>query len=445
MEFQSSVNEVDEVTREVVVSIGASELSRTVSERLAKLQRTVSIKGFRAGKAPLALVTKLHAEGEKDRAINTLINETLSSVIRDSNLKTCGEPNVTVQSKGDGETNLEYTAQVFLYPTIEIDLDTPFEIEIEQIPSVDEAVEEAIKGFLRRHVVFQPISDSRDVLQHGDGVVISVRPKVDSAVETAENQTEEKAQQSVAEETFIYGNKEIPEDLENQFAGKRVGEIFELETKASEENSDAEPKKNTEPKKLIVEIKKITQPVFPELTDEWVRQLNEGIESVEELKNGFRERSVFLRDKASGNSIDAKLLEQINARASFKIPEFMIYDTIASSHFKKGVDHYWVSVKQMVQGLPEDLRNQTVADAHRRVKNSLILSEISRILEVELTEEAFKEYVSRSLEEFKFGIRTFNQQESERFSNPEQMKIEARSSLIFEKLRLKANVREVAA
>ena len=140
MEFQSSVNEVDEVTREVVVSIGASELSRTVGERLAKLQRTVNIKGFRPGKAPLSLVTKLHAESEKDRAVNALIKESLTSVIRDSNLVTCGDPNVTLKSRGEGDSNLEYTAQVFLYPKIEIDLDMPFDVEIPQMPSVDEAV-----------------------------------------------------------------------------------------------------------------------------------------------------------------------------------------------------------------------------------------------------------------------------------------------------------------
>ena len=430
MEFQSSVNEVDEVTREVVVSIGASELSRTVGERLVKLQRTVSIKGFRPGKAPLSLVTKLHAESEKDRAVNALINESLRTVIRDSKLVTCGDPNVTLKSRGEGDSNLEYIAQVFLYPKIEIDLDTPFEVEIPQILSVDGAVQEAVDGFLRQRVEFRPLADSRDVVQPGDGVTIVAKPKPGSDGATEGESVPE------TEETFIFGKKEIPEDIEEQFAGRKVGEIFELKIKGPQETPEAEPTV------LVAEIRRISQPVFPELTDEWIKGLGEGVETVEEFKGGFRQRSAFLRTRAIDNAVDGRILEQLELRASFKIPEFMIYDTIAASHLK-GKDNYWVSVKEMVHRLPEETRDQVVADATRRVRNSLLLSEIGRLLEVEVNDELFQEYVSRCLEEFKFGVRQFNQQESERFSNPERMRMEARSALVFEKLRTKANVREV--
>lgn len=433
MEFQSSVNEVDEVTREVVVSIGASELSRTVGERLVKLQRTVSIKGFRPGKAPLALVKKLHAESEKDRAINALINESLSSVIKDSNLITCGNPNVTLKSRGDGDTNLEYTAQVFLYPKIEIDLDTAFEVEIEKIPSVEEAVEESIHKFLRKHVEFQPYDESHGTVQAGDGVTIVVKPKSEN-VEGAGS--EEKVQGT--EETFIFGKEEIPQDIEEQFAGRKAGETFELNIKGSNENPDAEPKV------LIAEIRNISKPVFPELTDEWVKGLGEGVQTVAELKDQFREGSAFIRARACESAIDNKIIEQLEARASFKVPEFMIYDSIAVSYLQ-GKDHYWVSVKEMVQGLPEVTRDQLIADATQRVRNSLLFSEIARRLEVEMNDLLFQEYVSRCLQEFKFGLRQFNQQESERFSNPDRMKMEARTALTFEKLRAKANVQEVAS
>jgi trigger factor len=433
MEFQSSVNEVDEVTREVVVSIGASELSRTVGESLAKLQRTVRIKGFRPGKAPLALVRKLHAKSETDRVINSLINESLTSVIRDSNLVTCGNPNVTLKSRGDGDSNLEYTAQVFLYPKIEIDLDTPFEVEIGQVPSVEEALEEALKGFMRQRVEFVPLADSRDVVQSGDGVTIVVKPKPE--MEEGVAGTEKSVQET--EETFIFGKREIPEDIEEQFAGRKVGETFELKIKGSEENPEVQPKA------LVAEIRKISQPVFPELTDEWVKGLGEGVETVEKLKEEFRERSAFLRARANENEIDRRILDQLESRASFKIPEFMIYDAIAAAHLK-GKDHYWVSVKEMVHGLPETTRDQVVSDANRRVRNSLLLSEIGRLLEAEIDDEFFNEYVSRCINEFKFGIRHFNQEESERFSNNERMRREARSALIFEKLRARANVREVA-
>jgi len=432
MEFQSSVNEVDEVTREVVVSICASELSRTVGERLAKLQRTVSIKGFRPGKAPLALVKKLHAESEKDRAINALINESLSSVIKDSNLVTCGNPNVTLRSKGEGDSNIEYTAQVFLYPKIEIDLETSFEVEIEEIPSVEQAVNESIEKFLRKHVEFQPLAESRDTAQSGDALTIVVRPKPETE-EVAGN--EEHVQGN--EETFIFGKKEVPQDIEDQFAGKKVGEPFELKIKGSNENPDVEQKV------LIAEIKQISTPVYPELTDEWVKGLGEGLQSVEELKEQFREGSAFVRARAFESAIDNKILEQLEARAPFKIPEFMIYDSIAASYLK-GKDNYWVSVKEMVQGLPEETRDQVISDATRRVRNSLLLSEIARMLEVEINDQSFQEYVSRCLQEFKFGLRQFNQQESERFSNPDRMKMEARTALTFEKLRAKAKEREVA-
>lgn len=433
MEFQSSVNEVDEVTREVVVSIGASELSRTVGERLVKLQRTVSIKGFRPGKAPLALVKKLHAESEKDRAINALINESLSSVIKDSNLTTCGNPNVTLRSRGEGDSNLEYTAQVFLYPKIEIDLETSFEVEIEKIPSVEEGVEESIQKLLRKYAEFQPLGDGRDTVQTGDAVTVIVRPKT-----ATEEVAVDGEQAQGTEETFILGNKEVPQDMEEQFVGRKAGETFELKIKGATDAPDAEQKV------LVAELKRISKPVYPELTDEWVKGLGDGLQTVEELKERFREGSAFVRARAYESAVDNRILEQLEARAPFKIPEFMIYDSIAASYLK-GKDNYWVSVKEMVQGLPEETRDQLIAEANRRVRNSLLLSEIARMLEVEITDQLFQEYVSRSLQEFKFGLRQFNQQESERFSNPERMKMEARTALTFEKLRAKANVREVAS
>ena len=63
--MQVSLSDTGGLSRRLEVAVPATEVAHEVQERLKRLSRTARLKGFRPGKAPLAVITKQFGEDRK--------------------------------------------------------------------------------------------------------------------------------------------------------------------------------------------------------------------------------------------------------------------------------------------------------------------------------------------------------------------------------------------
>jgi len=114
-----SVETLSGLERRLQVSVPATRVRQQVDARLLKVSRTVRIKGFRPGKAPIHVVRKHFGPQVRDEVVSDLIRETFAEALRQEKLQPAGGPRIEPQKTGEPD-DLRYTATFEVYPQFEL-------------------------------------------------------------------------------------------------------------------------------------------------------------------------------------------------------------------------------------------------------------------------------------------------------------------------------------
>ncbi len=114
-----SVEKLPGLERRLEVSVPATRVRQQVDARLLKVSRTVRIKGFRPGKAPIHVVRKHYGRDVQQEVISDLIRETFAEALQQEKLQPAGGPRIEPQKTGEPD-GLRYTATFEVYPQIEL-------------------------------------------------------------------------------------------------------------------------------------------------------------------------------------------------------------------------------------------------------------------------------------------------------------------------------------
>ena len=114
-----SVETLPGLERRIEVSVPATRVRQQVDARLLKVSRTVRIKGFRPGKAPIHVVRKHYGREVRDEVVSDLIRETFAEALRQEKLQPAGGPRIEPQKTGEPD-DLRYTATFEVFPQVEL-------------------------------------------------------------------------------------------------------------------------------------------------------------------------------------------------------------------------------------------------------------------------------------------------------------------------------------
>jgi len=110
-----SVETLSGLERRMQVSVPATRVKQQVDARLLKVSRTVRIKGFRPGKAPIHVVRKHYGPQVRDEVVSDLIRETFAEALRQEKLMPAGGPRIEPQKSAEPD-DLRYVATFEVYP-----------------------------------------------------------------------------------------------------------------------------------------------------------------------------------------------------------------------------------------------------------------------------------------------------------------------------------------
>jgi len=114
-----SVETLTGLERRMQVSVPATRVRQQVDARLLKVSRTVRIKGFRPGKAPIHVVRKHYGPQVREEVVSDLIRETFAEALRQERLMPAGGPRIEPQKSGEPD-DLRYIAVFEVYPQFEL-------------------------------------------------------------------------------------------------------------------------------------------------------------------------------------------------------------------------------------------------------------------------------------------------------------------------------------
>ena len=169
-----SIKEIKSATlyKEYAVEIPYQEINGIIDEKINEIQPTVSIPGFRKGKAPISIVRKKYEDNIISEAIERLVQDKTKNLLDEKNLKPFIQPRVDLK-KFEKNQPIEVEIKINLEPEIKlkdfkkIDL-TNYEINLDK-----QIIDKNYKDFLNNQKKYTPITNSREI-KKTDRVILNL-------------------------------------------------------------------------------------------------------------------------------------------------------------------------------------------------------------------------------------------------------------------------------
>src|SRR5262244_1537370 len=117
--MEVSLSETGGLSRRLEVAVPATEVTKEVQQRLKRLSRTARLKGFRPGKAPLAVITKQFGDQVRAEVVSDLMRSSFARAIDQEKLRPAGGPRIEPIALGP-ESDLKYAAHFEVLPEIQV-------------------------------------------------------------------------------------------------------------------------------------------------------------------------------------------------------------------------------------------------------------------------------------------------------------------------------------
>jgi trigger factor len=117
--MQVSVENVSGLERRLKISVPATQVEKTVNNKINQAARTIKLDGFRTGKVPVTVVKKRYGAGIRAEALDDIIRDSYVAALEQTQLKVAGFPNIVPISFAEGK-DIEFAAIVEVYPEITI-------------------------------------------------------------------------------------------------------------------------------------------------------------------------------------------------------------------------------------------------------------------------------------------------------------------------------------
>ncbi len=359
--------------REFKIVVPAQEVKDRIDGRLAELGRRIRLPGFRPGKVPLPLLQQRYGPSVRGEVVEQTVNDSSARVISDRGLRAAGQPRVEILSPaGDGD--LEYKLAVELIPDISpVDFKSlAFERLVVEVAEkeVTDAVERAAKRFRKS----SPVATPRPA-QAGDVLVIDFAGRIDG---------KEFPGGSASGHFVELGGGSLIPGFEDQLIGAAAGDHREIRVAfPADYPKDELAGKDAE---FAVDVKEIRELAPIEVDDELAKSL--GAADVANLRDTVRQRIANDYAAVARSRLKRQLLDALAERHQFETPPGLVEAEFSAIWSQIEADRARGRVDAEDAGKSEDQLRQEYRDiAIRRVKLGLLLSEVGRLNNIQVSNE----------------------------------------------------------
>jgi trigger factor len=360
------------------VTVPVSDLNERLEARIKEIAPTLNVKGFRPGKVPTAHVRRLYGKALMSEVVQASLNESTQKVLTDNNLRPAGEPELKpegdIEAVMDGKADLAYELTVDLMPDFTPVDGASLSLTKPVYTPTEKEVDEAVADLAKQNRTYEAKTGKTVKAKDGDQVVIDFIGRVDG--EAFEGGT-------ATDVELVLGSGQFIPGFEAQLVGaKPDSDVTVKVTFPADYQAEALAGKDAE---FETKVKEVRGPVDSPADDEFATRL--GLESLEKLKELVKGNLEEQYAGASRFKLKRALLDELDTKHDFPLPPKMVEAEFAS---------IWSQVQQDKEGgqLPpedaeksdEQLQKEYRKIAERRVRLGLVLAEIGRANNVQVTD-----------------------------------------------------------
>jgi len=367
------------------IIVSAAELNDKVNEKLVEAQPDIEMKGFRKGKVPMALLKKQFGQKVLGEAMQETIDGAMSKHFEDSGDRPAMQPDVKMTNEDwkegdDVEVEMSYEA----LPEIpEADL-SKIKLERLVVKTEDKAVDEALKNLTEGAPTFEDRKKGSKA-KDGDQVVIDFLGRVDG--EAFEGGAGDDYPLTLGSNSFIPG-------FEEQLVGTKADQEVDVNvTFPAEYGSEDLAGKDAV---FSCTVKAVKEPKAAEIDDELAKKF--GADDLAALKGQITERLDAEYSGAARSVMKRTLLDELDKQFDFELPENLV-----SAEAGQIAHQLWHEDNPDVEGHDHDKVEPTDEHnklAERRVRLGLLLAELGRAQDIEVTEAEMTQAVMNQARQY---------------------------------------------
>ncbi|WP_213422816.1 trigger factor [Bhargavaea massiliensis] len=363
--------------------VPAETFNKGLDQAFKKVVKQVNVPGFRKGKVPRKIFEQMFGvESLYQDAIDAVLPEAYTNAIDEAGISPVAQPEIDVEEIENGQPVI-FKANVTVKPEVKLGEYKGLEVERQDTAVTDEEIEEQLND--RRQGNAEFVIKEDEPAAEGDTVVLDFEGFTDG--EPFEGGKAEGYELELGSGSFIPG-------FEEQLVGVKAGESKDVEVSFPEEYHAAELA--GKPATFKVTVHEVKARELPELDDEFAKEVDSEVESLDELRNKLKEQTAREKKDASEAALRDELVEQAAKNADIDIPEVMVESEVDRmvQEFGQRLQQQGMTLDLYYQFSGQDeaaLRAQMKEDAETRVRVSLVLEAIAEAEGVTVSEEDIQE------------------------------------------------------
>ena len=300
----------------VTFTIGQDKIQPALDQAFNKVKKNLNAPGFRKGHMPRAVFNqKFGEEALYDDALNAILPAAYEAAIAELGLDVVAQPKIDVKSIEKGQ-DWTLTAEVVTKPEVKLGAYKDLEVSVEASKEVtDEEVDAKLENE-RKNLAELVVKEG--AAENGDTVVIDFVGSVDG-VEFDGGKGEN--------HSLELGSGQFIPGFEDQLVGAKAGDEVEVKVTFPEDYqaTDLAGKAAV----FVTKVNEVKAKEVPALDDELAKDLDDEVETLDELKAKYRKELEAAKEIAYDDAVEGAALDLAVENAEIvELPAEMVEDEV---------------------------------------------------------------------------------------------------------------------
>ena len=393
--MERKVQKLEHCHTEVTVNVDKDLWKKAQEKAFNKLAANVTVPGFRKGKAPVNMLKgRIDQMRVFDEAVNDVMSPVYQEVVTEEKLQPMTRPSFDVTKLSEDE--LEVKVTIVTRPEVELGKYQGYELGKKDAKVSAKDVEESINELRKQNATIAPKEGQAAM---GDIVVIDFDGSIDGI--PFEGGKAENYELELGSHSFIEG-------FEDQLVGSSAG--IEVEVKVNFPENYGPEEIAGKDAIFNVKVNEVKQKVFPELNEEFIKDLNiEGVASVEDLKKNREE--FLLKQKEAQNKREYldKLIEEVRKDSKFDVADEILEEEAQGRRkdLENRLQQSGIDLEQylaLTRTSEEDLNKQLKEEGRKGLEGFLVIEAIGEKEKINVTDEEFEFELSKMAQQYNMTI-----------------------------------------
>jgi trigger factor len=343
--------------RRLEVAVPAERVAAEIENRFKDIARTARLKGFRPGKAPLAVVRQQYASQVQSEVVGDLLRDSYAEAVSSQNLKPATDPRIEQLSAEPG-AELRYVALIEVMPEFTLNPVSELQLERPSAEITDADLEAMLETMRKQRPDFVEVAREAG---DGDRVTVDFEGRIDGEVFQGG---------SAQGFPFVIGQGRMLKEFEDGVRGAKAGEARTVPVNFPADYGSPQVAGKTA--EFSITVQKVEEQKLPEIDETFCAAFGVSEGGVEALKREVRSSMQRELDNAIRAKVRTQVLDALHDTNPIEVPKGMVAEAMQGMQID-------LARRMGLKDLSQLPKNDALeAPARRRVALGLVVGEIVR-------------------------------------------------------------------